>query len=400
MNQQSTRKVAAILAIGLFVFAHLTAGTAFFGDPPDAHHPWAVHDRNRPLPERVEPAARIGDPPSDAIVLFDGTEASFRENWRHVSQPDRRKADWTVQDGYMLVVPGAGSIETIQMFGDCQLHVEWSHEHALPGLGQGRGNSGVFLPGGVEVQILDNYNNPTYADGTAGAVYGVMPPAVNALRPPGQWQSYDIIYRRPIVKDGEVIDTGSLTVLMNGVVVQDATPLEGGGGWRKRQPYNREFPELGALSFQDHGDPVRFRNVWYRPLRPRPSQGGFDGRISTGAAMTKRAEIAAQLRQEAAGDSGVERMLLLLESIYYKTDASALEEAEQLAQAYLQELQSASDETLKTRKGQVRKVYQALRYMQHFGYLPDGYAVISELESLMASPGLNMEAFLRNFRVR
>ena len=136
------------------------------------------------------------------------------------------------------------------------------------------------MDGMVEVQVLDNYKNPTYADGSAGAVYGLMPPAVNALRPSGEWQSYDIIFRRPIARDGVILDFGSLTVLLNGVVVQDNTPLEGGSGHKKRKPLDRIFPELGALMLQDHGNPVRFRNIWYRPLRPRALDGGTDGRLS------------------------------------------------------------------------------------------------------------------------
>ena len=120
--------------------------------------------------------------------------------------------------------------------------------------------------GKTEVQVLDNYNNPTYPDGFAGSIYGVMPPMANPLRSPGQWQSYDIIFRRPILKNGKVLDEGSMTVLVNGVVVQDSTPLEGGGGHRARSK-PRAFPEKGPLSLQDHGNPVRFRNIWYRELR-------------------------------------------------------------------------------------------------------------------------------------
>ena len=170
--------------------------------------------------------------------------------------------------------------------GDFQLHIEW---RAMGGQARSLDNwpfpehsakalfwviavsfSWVAM---VEVHDwrhnLDNYKNPTYADGSAGAVYGIMPPAVNALRPSGEWQSYDIIFRRPIARDGVILDYGSLTVLLNGVVVQDNTPLEGGSGHKKRKPLDRIFPELGALMLQDHGNPVRFRNIWYRPLTPK-----------------------------------------------------------------------------------------------------------------------------------
>ena len=389
IHMEFSSKKTFFTLINIFTFFSLLFGEkAFFGDPPDYHHPWAVHDRHRPQPEVVTPAANIGDAPSDAIVLFDGTKSSFRGNWRHSVELDRRKKDWVVKDGCMLVVPGAGSIETVKLFGDCQLHVEWAHEHALPGLGQGRGNSGIFLPGGVEVQVLDNYDNPTYADGTAGALYGVMPPAVNALRPPGQWQSYDIIYRRPIIKDGEVLDAGSLTVFLNGVVVQDSTPLEGGGGWRKRKPYNREFPKVGSISFQDHKNPVRFRNVWCRPLRLRSYEGGLDGRISANLALSKRSEIAENLRLEAVQQSGIRRMLLLYESIYYETDESSLGQAQDLAQVFLRQCQVASKNSLKEKKETIKEVYNALKYMQRFGYLSDKDATVFGLEILMDDLGL------------
>jgi hypothetical protein len=163
---------------------------AFLGEPPDTYHPWAVHDRNRPQPPVVEPGNKLGDAPSDAVVLFDGSEASFA-NWRHVKADDDREVDWQVIDGALQPQKGAGYLETVEAFGDCQLHLEWTAPTDIQGDGQKRGNSGVFLMGMVEVQILDNYENPSYADGMAGAVYAVMPPAANALRAPGEWQSYD-----------------------------------------------------------------------------------------------------------------------------------------------------------------------------------------------------------------
>jgi hypothetical protein len=162
-------------------------------------------------------------------------------NWEHQWPKKRRKGDWQVKEGALLCVPGSGYLMTKEEFGDCQLHIEWAAPTPVQGEGQGRGNSGIFLMGMIEVQVLDNYQNPTYADGTAGAVYGLMPPAVNALRPAGEWQSYDIIFRRPIVRDGKVLDPGALTVLCNGVVIQDSTEIEGGGGWRKRKRVNGSF---------------------------------------------------------------------------------------------------------------------------------------------------------------
>ena len=234
------------------------ASAQFYGDPPDENHPWAVHDMNRPQPPRVEPGKTPGAPPSDAVVLFDGTEAALA-NWEH--EKENRKGDWEVKDGALQCTPGAGYIKSKQEFGDCQLHVEWSAPSEVKGDSQGRGNSGVFLMGMTEVQVLDNFNNPTYPDGGAGSVYGVMPPMANPLNKPGEWQTYDIVFRRPIVKDGEVLDEGSQTVFINGVLVQDSTPLEGGGGHKKRSK-PKAFPEKGPLKIQDHGNPVRYRNIW------------------------------------------------------------------------------------------------------------------------------------------
>ena len=363
------------------------AGNAFYGDAPDANHPWAVHDQNRPQPPRVEPGATVGDAPSDAVVLFDGTADSFQSNWQHVKPKDKRRADWTAQDGYMLGVGGAGYIETQAQFGDCQLHIEWSHEQELPGSGQRRGNSGVFLPGGIEVQVLDNYNNPTYPDGTAGAVYGVMPPAANALRAPGQWQTYDIIYRRPIVRDGVVLDEGSMTVLVNGVVVQDNTPLDGGGGWRKRKPLNHPYPEMGSLSLQDHGNPVRYRNVWVRPLRPRPADGGTDGRISAEATTAKRAEIAADVRASAAQKQGFDQTMRLLEAQMYDSDPAAWDECNRQVSESVKQLKALSTEELEPRRQAILNLHKALSYLQRFDIIPADYEPAKGLREIADAQG-------------
>jgi hypothetical protein len=240
----------------------------FYGDPPDATHPWAIHDMNRPQPPRVEPGEN-GAPPSDAIILFSGKPEDIQK-WKS-DKPNGEPTKWEVVDGVLQCVPGSGYIRTVEEFGDCQLHVEWSAPSKVEGNSQGRGNSGVFLMGQVEVQVLDNHNNPTYADGFASSIYGINPPAANPLRAPGQWQSYDIIFRRPIFKDGQQIDPGYITVFVNGVLTQDHTPLEGGGGHKGRSK-PRAFPEKGPFKIQDHGNPVRFRNIWVRELKPVDSQ--------------------------------------------------------------------------------------------------------------------------------
>lgn len=366
------------------VFAVLPTLCAAFpiGDAPDATHPWGVHDYNRPQPPIVEPGEGCGDAPSDAIVLFDGTEASLA-NWVHRKPGDKRKGDWMVKDGALQCVPGAGYIETVAEFGDCQLHIEWMappvEEHKL---GQQRGNSGVFLLGEIEVQVLDNYQNPTYADGTAGAIYGVMPPAVNPLRGANQWQSYDIIFRRPIVKDGVVIDEGSMTVLVNGVVVQDSTPLDGGGGYKKRKALTTVYPEKGPLALQDHGNPVRFRNIWYRPLRPRATDGGTDGRLSKEATKQKRREIAADVRLRGADLNGYAKMTNLLEAYLYDNDPAAWAECDRLVVAYVDALKSKTNADIKKARWDIVNLYRHLTYLQQFDMLLDQYPPVDTLKAI------------------
>lgn len=359
----------------------------FFGDPPDANHPWALHDENRPQMPIVEPAKTLGGAPSDALVLFDGTQASFEQNWMHLKAPDKRKSDWKVANGALECGPGAGYIGTKEMFGDVQLHIEWTAPTEVKGYGQQRGNSGVFLMGSVEVQVLDNYENPTYADGTAGAVYGLMPPQANALKPVGDWQSYDIIFRRPITRDGEVLDQGSITVMCNGVVVQDHVALNGGGGWKNRTPLDRVFDEVGRLSLQDHGNPVRYRNIWIRPLRPRQHDGGFDGLLSPELAKSKRAEIAADIRAGAANLSGTDKVLRLLESLVYAEDAPALGESDRLVAAYLEKFKAASKEQIESQKGTIQSLDKAYAYLSKHKRLPSDHFALPALEKIFKQHG-------------
>jgi hypothetical protein len=228
---------------------------------------WPVHDANRPQPAVVTPGPAPAEPmapPSDAIVLFDGRDLS---QWV-MDDSTSSSAKWTVRDGYFEVVSGTGTMRTRQGFGDVQLHIEWMAPDPPRGEGQDRGNSGVFLMGRYEVQVLDTYGSRTYPDGQAGAVYGQYPPLVNANRPPGQWNTYDIAFRAPrFGASGAVTSPARVTVFFNGVLVQDAVELTGPSGHRSRPPYEAHADRL-PLSLQDHGHPVRFRNVWVRELKP------------------------------------------------------------------------------------------------------------------------------------
>lgn len=224
---------------------------------------WPIHDLTRPLPPVVDPGP-AGPPapvPADAIVLFGGMDLS---EWTDAKGAPPR---WLVRDGYMEVVKGAGSIKTKRAFGDCQLHVEWASPAPAVGSGQDRGNSGVFLMDTYEVQVLDSYNSATYADGMAAAIYGQYPPLVNATRPPGEWQTYDIVFHAPkFDTQGALLSPARMTVFHNGVLVQDNEELTGPTAHKARPPY-KAHPDRLPLSLQDHSHPVRYRSIWIRELR-------------------------------------------------------------------------------------------------------------------------------------
>lgn len=229
--------------------------------------PWHVHDPARPHPEVITPAAQPGGPPSDAIVLFDGHDLS---HWTlaHLGSANfatSELAPWKVENGYIEVVPKKGDIATKEKFGDVQLHIEWATPAVVSGNSQERGNSGVFLQGRFEIQVLDSYQNPTYADGQAGAVYGQTPPLVNASRKPGEWQSYDIVFEAPVFNGTALTKPAYVTVFQNGILVQNHREIIGPTVHRKLAAWAPQ-PAEDSLVLQNHGYPVRFRNIWIRRL--------------------------------------------------------------------------------------------------------------------------------------
>jgi len=227
--------------------------------------PWHVHDPARPHPKVVTPGATPGAPPSDAIVLFDGKDLSkWQQEGRGADRGKMVDAQWKVGDGYFEVVGGTGSLLTREKFGDCQLHVEWSSPAVIKGTSQGRGNSGVLIMSRYEIQVLDAWNNPTYADGQAGAIYGQWPPLANPARRPGEWNTYDILFEAPRFEGDKLVKPAYVTVLYNGVMVHHHKELMGPMVYRQVAHYTPHGAEE-PLMLQDHnGDKVRYRNIWIR----------------------------------------------------------------------------------------------------------------------------------------
>jgi len=227
-----------------------------------------VHDPARPHPRAVTPGVQHGGAPSDAVVLFDGHDlsqwaAAKLDPVHPLAKPD--PAGWKAENGCLEVIPRGGDIATKAKFGDIQLHVEWAAPMEIRGTSQNRGNSGIFLQGRYEVQVLDSYRNPTYADGQAGAIYGQWPPLVNPARKPGEWQEYDIVFEAPRFDGGKLVKPAYLTVFLNGVLLHNRKEAAGPTLHRALANYAPQ-PATDSLMLQDHGTPVRYRNIWVRRI--------------------------------------------------------------------------------------------------------------------------------------
>ena len=241
------------------VYAEDGSGVYGYKDTPTL--PWCgyhVHDPDRPVPKRITPGTpgttdKVGTAPSDAIVLFDGKDLS---QWE--------PTEWEVEDGCLVAV-GGGSLVTKQKFGDFQLHLEWQAPDPPRGGRFDRGNNGVIVMGQFEIQIFDSYTEKIYPDGQAAAIYGQTPPLVNACRKPGEWQTFDIIFSAPAFKLRRLVKRASVTMLHNGVLVHHNQEIMGQTGHRILPDY-RSHVEKAPLRFGAHNNPVRFRNIWIRPL--------------------------------------------------------------------------------------------------------------------------------------
>jgi 3-keto-disaccharide hydrolase len=227
---------------------------------------WRVHDLNRPHPEVVTPGATPGAPPSDAIVLFDGTDLS---EWMTREKPRNggglSAPRWKLIDGVIEAVPGTGDLVSKQKFRDVQLHIEWAAPKKVASNSQGRGNSGVMLFAQYEIQVLDSYDNVSYADGQAGSIYGQYPPMVNVAKGPGEWQTYDIVFEAPEFDGDRVEKPAYVTVIHNGVVLHHRKAMIGPMRHKVLTHYSPHEDE-GPILLQSHGNTVRYRNIWVRKL--------------------------------------------------------------------------------------------------------------------------------------
>lgn len=261
--------LAALLPVGLSADdAPAKYPTGYTDTPYLPGDRWRVHDDARPRPRIVEPGttsrpAKAGKAPSDAIVLFDGTDLS---GWLQKGRGGKlSEPAWKIENGYFEIVRGTGSLRTKESFGDVQLHVEWATPAEPTGASQGRGNSGVMFMELYEIQVLDSYNNISYADGQAGAIYGQYPPLVNASREPGEWQSYDIVFEAPRFDGDKLVKPAFVTVFHNGVLVHHRKEMMGPMRHRVLSEYKPHAAELPFM-LQGHGDTVRYRNIWLRKL--------------------------------------------------------------------------------------------------------------------------------------
>jgi hypothetical protein len=253
--------LAAAAAAGLAAGEEAPRKFGYTDTPVLPGQRWRVHDLERPQPAEVTPAPPEAParPPSDAVVLFDGTDLS---KWAGAKGG---KAGWKVENGY-AEVNGTGDIRTVDAFGDCQLHIEWATPDPPQGDPYNRGNSGVFFFGKYELQIFESYKAGIYADGQAAAIYGQHPPRVNASRKPGAWQAFDVLFTAPRFKDGKLDAPAYMTVLHNGVLVHHHAAVLGATAHRSLPKYAPHDPK-GPIVLQDHKSPVRYRNIWVRPVK-------------------------------------------------------------------------------------------------------------------------------------
>lgn len=357
------------------------AVASILGDLPDSTHAWAVHDPNRPRPPIVKMDEK--DVPSDAIILLDGSEKTYRNNWK-VAGKGFGSAPWKVQ-GEEIISCG-GNIETVREFGDCQLHLEWC---APDDENPQHGNSGVYLMGLYEVQIINSHEIAPgqyheiirSADEQAGSVYGQKPPLVNPVRRPGEWQTYDIVFHQPIHSaDGKLVHPGTLTVFFNGVLVQDGREIEGPTLYMKRTA-NRVHPPHAPLRLQDHNGNVHFRNIWIRELHSPWEEDLVSGTSTVcnkAVAEQRRATAQRILEELDSVPDDFERLMRALEMLTYSAEGPYLEVATKLADREAEELVVMSADL---RHRHVERLKCCFELMSKAGCLPVGWKLVAALDA-------------------
>ena len=389
-------KKLMIAAVVAGISAVTFAGPGLYGDTPDAKHAWSVHDWRRPKPTKV--TAEPGQPPSDAIVLFDGTQESLQKNWcDKKGEPTLWKLG---TEGDFYCVPGyknGGNIFTREKFGDCQLHLEYRHDADITDQGKGpqmRGNSGVFIMGNYEIQVLESYYTSkencsvdNYTDGQAGAVYAENPPMVNPQRKPGQWQVYDIVFHQPVWEGEKLLHPGSVTVFFNGVLVQDHWEMEGLTTHCKRRPL-APHEAKGQLHFQDHGCTVHFRNIWLREIPSRWAN-------TTHSAMSAKESDVMALRLKTAQallakidltKCGAEQVNQAYEVIGYSKDASVLDPCKKIFAGYLAKLNAMDDKALNANKGDIMMLKKSVDVLAR-NHVADSCSLCAKINEIVAKKG-------------
>lgn len=377
MRKLTACAAASVAAVSLFAAPN--------GDRPDARHAWAVHDENRPRPVQIETPA--GRPPSDTTVLFDGTLESVRRNWCDKKGGETK---WTVKDGLFVCTPKSGGVCTREKFADCQLHVEFQIPDPP---GEGLGNSGVYVLGKYEVQILDSYHDPfkfeppwrhaDYPDGSLGAIYGQEPPFVNASRAPGEWQTFDIVFHPALWEGDELVECARMTVFVNGVLVHDNWPLEGPTEYIRRTKHDRERePPEGPVTLQDHGNPVRFRSIWIRriPSRRANTVHGGDYFSAADAAKVREEQAARTLALADGAKRDCDRLVWLWESYAYKADEAVRARIDSLTEKYVARLATLNGDVPQEVRTELSNMYGFAQMGVRCGFLTEESALFKAIK--------------------